>query len=159
MMPFKKKKIGEILVEKGIISLEQLELALKEQARTKEIFGKILVKRGFVKESDLLLAVSEQFGIPRDTLANKYVDWEFVKNFTSSLIVDLRCLPLSRDDESLTVAIADPLNMAAIKKAESEAGGRALKLILVTESDMDDIIKRYKQFRKADIAKMFEKGT
>ncbi len=150
-----RKKIGEFLLEKGLITQEKLDLALKEQARTKEIFGKVLVRKGFVREADLLLAMSEQFGIPRGELAQKYIDWQFVKNFTAELITDLRCFPVSFDDEGFTVAIADPLNVTAIKKAESQSGGRKIKLILVTESDMDDIIKRYKQFKKSDIAKMF----
>ena len=151
-----KRRIGEILVEKGLILQEELELALKEQGRTKEILGKILVRRGFVKEVELLHAMSIQFGIPRDTLSNKYMDWEFVKKFSSSLVMDLRCFPFEANGEDLSVAIADPLNILS-EKASRELAKWEIKLILITESDMDDIIKRYKKSRKADIAKMFDK--
>ncbi len=140
------KKIGEILVKKGLIDEGQLESALEEQKRTKEFFGEILLKRRQIKELDLIEALSEQFDIPIVTLANKYIDWGFVGRFSPTLILDYKCIPLNRDEWSVTVAIINPLDTWVLKKAEEETGGLKLKLVLVSKEDMEGAIKRYKRY-------------
>jgi len=66
------KFIGEILVEKNLVTEEQLQTALSEQQQTKEFLGTILVRRSFISEEDLLKGLSEQFDMPYRVLKNKY---------------------------------------------------------------------------------------
>jgi len=150
------KKLGEILVEKGLISLQQLEEALEQQARTKEFLGVILIKKGLIKEKELQAALSEQFDIPVVSLKDKYIDWNMVKVFHSSLILDYKCFPLERDDWSVTVAITNPLDIWVIKRAEEETTGLKLKLVLVSTADMNEAIARYQQYIRGDIQKRFK---
>ncbi len=150
------KKLGEILIEKGLISPGQLEEALKEQARTKEFLGALLLKKKFIKEKDLQAALSQQYDIPVVSLKDRYIDWNMVRKFRSSLILDYKCLPLEIDDWSVTLAITNPLDIWAIKWAEEETAGLRLKLVLVSSEDMNAAIARYQQYVRSDIQKRFK---
>ena len=150
------KKLGEILIDKGLISAEQLDLALKEQAKTNELLGAILLKKGFLSEKNLLEAFSEQFGIAVVSLKSKYIDWSMVRKFPPSLILDHGCIPLGRDEWSVTMAITDPLDVWAIKRAEEAVAGFNLKLVLVTRADMNEAQARFTQLVRADIKKRFK---
>jgi len=150
-----KKKLGEILIEKGLITPEQLKNALEEQARTKEFLGKILLDRNQIKEPDLLTALSEQFNIPIISLKYRYIDWEFAKSFGASLVLDYKCFPLEKDEWSVTFAITNPLDAWALKKIEEEARGLKIKLVLVSGRDILEAIQRYRQYLQRDVSGLF----
>jgi type IV pilus assembly protein PilB len=150
------KKLGELFMDKGLLTPEQLNAAIEEQKRTKEFLGTILVRKNQVKERDLLAMLAEQFDIQLVSLKNRYIDWKLVKDFSASLILNHRCFPLNRDRFSVTVAIANPLDAWALKRAEEEAKGLKLKLVLVSGSDMDGVILRYKQYMRSDLSRKFE---
>ena len=152
------KRLGEILVEKGLISQERLREALEEQQKTKEFLGRLLIKNYGVKERDLLEALGEQFNMSVVSLKARYIDWKLVRKFSSSLVFDYKCIPLCRDERSITVAITNPLDLMTIKIAEEEALKLALelKLVLTTEADVEDVIQRYKKYIKGDISNILE---
>lgn len=152
----KQKRLGEILIEKGLLTQPQLEAALERQKRTKEFLGAILLKENLIKERYLLEALSEQCGVPVISLKNRYIDWKFVKQFTPELILGYKCFPVGKDDWAVTVAVTNPLDVWPIKKAEEEARGLKLKLVLVSEEDMREAIERYREFMRGDISKAFE---
>jgi type IV pilus assembly protein PilB len=147
------KKLGEILIEHGLITPQNFEAALKEQSRTNEYLGKILIQNSLIKEKDLLMALSEQFDIPLVSLKNKYIDLKAAKSFSASLIRDYKCFPFMMDKGSVTVAITNPLDMWGLKKAEEETAGYKLNLVLVSEEDMQEAIQRYKNYISKDILK------
>ena len=155
-MDRKKILLGAILVKKGIINNEQLECALSEQARTKEFLGTILINEFQIKEEDLLKALSEQFNMPLVALKNKYIDWDFVKQFNPSFVLDSKCFPMLKDKDGITIAITNPLDAWRMKKAEEAAGGSKVKFALVSEEDMKDAIRRYKEHLKSNIDKLLK---
>lgn len=144
-MTREQKRLGEILLEKGFISQEELKDALDEQKRTKEFLGSVLLKNNYIKEKELLQALSEQFNIPFISIGDRYIDWNFVHRFSPSLILDYRCFPLESDGSSITVAITNPLDAWTLKKAEEATRGFELRLALVSESGMKEAIRRYKE--------------
>lgn len=148
------KLIGEILIEKGIINPEQLKSALEEQKTTKEFLGTILIKKSHIKEEDLLQALSVQFKVPFVRLKDKYIDWNLVKSFSSSLILDYKCFPVEKDDLSVTIAITNPLDMWAMQKCEEEARPLRLKLVLATQDDIKEATERYQQYLRGNLSKM-----
>ncbi|MCX5702224.1 MAG: hypothetical protein NTW64_04525 [Candidatus Omnitrophica bacterium] len=148
------KLLGEILIEKGIINSEQLKAALEEQRTSKEFLGTILIRKTQIKEEDLLQALSEQFNVPFVRLKNKYLDWKLMKQFSPSLILDYRCFPVEKDDLTVTIAITNPLDMWALQKCEEEARPMRLKLVLATQSDIQEAIERYQQYMRGNISKM-----
>jgi len=139
------KRLGELLIEKGRITPQQLESALMEQSRTKEFLGAILLKKKLITEKDLLETLSDQFGIPLVSLKNKYIDWQLLKGFSPSLIMDYRCLPVKKDAHAVTFAISNPLDVWVLKKAEEETRGLSMKLVLASQADIDEAIRRYRQ--------------
>lgn len=145
------KRLGEIFIGKGLVTAEQLDEALKEQRLTREFLGAILVKRYYVSENDLLKALADQFNIPIVSLKDMYIDWDLAKQFSSSLIVQNKCFPFKKDEWAVTVAITNPLDAWALKKAQEEAGGLPVKFVLVSSGDMEDAIKRYNQFMRGMI--------
>jgi len=151
------KKLGEILMAKGLITSVQLKEALDEQRKTNEFLGKIFLKKNQLKEKDLLEAISEQFNISYVSLKYKYIDWQLVKQFSLALILDYQCFPIAKDERSITFAITNPLDVWAIKKAEEEVRGLKLKLVLVSEGDMKETIQRYQQYLRSNISEIFNK--
>lgn len=155
-MDRKQRLLGEILIGKGLITKQQLEGALEEQRRTKDFLGAILLRRRLIEEKSLLEALSEQYDIPFISLKTVYIDWKFIRGFSAELIFDHKCLPIAKDERSLTVAITNPLDVWPLKKAEEEAKGLKLKFVLVSEEDMREAIQRYREYMQGDISKMFE---
>jgi len=139
------KKLGQILIDKKLISETDLESALLEQKESKEFLGSLLIRLGKISPKDLVNTLSEQFDLPVVSLRNKYIDWNFVRSFSSSLILDYRCFPVSKDNWSVTFAILNPLDAWAIKRAEEETAGLRVKLVLALPQEMGDLIVRYKQ--------------
>jgi len=131
---------------KGLITGGQLKASLDEQRKTDEFLGKILLRKNQIKEKDLLEALAEQFNIPYASLKYKYMDWQLAKRFSPALILDYKCFPIAKDERSVTIAITNPLDVWAIKRAEEEARGLKLKLVLVSEGDMQEVIQRYQQY-------------
>ncbi len=154
-MEKKPKRIGEILLQKGLITTQQLNIALSEQQMSKEFLGTILLKKKMIKELDLLGALSEQFNVPL-ILTLKDLDWNWVKQFSSALILDHKCLPIEKDDWSITFAITNPLDAWAVKKAEEEAKGLKVKLVLICLEEMEMALEKYKKIMKDDISSFFD---
>ena len=148
--------LGEILIQKKLITPEQLEEALKIQAETREFLGAILIEKRFIREDDLLRALSEQFQIPIVKFQDYYIDWEAAMRFSSSVVCEFRCLPVRADERSITVAITNPLDAIAISKVEEEARDYRVKLILVSNGDMDEALKTYNRHASQRIRKMLE---
>jgi len=144
-------------MRKEWISAEQLEEALHEQESTREFLGSILLKRNYLTEGRLTLALSEQFRLPWNSVKNFYIDWDFVMKFSASLLLEYRCFPLARDGNSVTMGITNPLNAWAMAKAEEEARNLRVRFVLVMESEMQDLLERYRRQMNIRIRHSLEK--
>jgi len=150
------KRIGEILIARGLINETQLQEALSQQRKNKKFLGEILIEDYLIEEEDLLAVLSEQFGIEVISLQNKYIDWNFVKNFSSSLILDHKCFPVAKDENTMTIAIVNPLDVWALKKSEEESRGLKVKWVLVSQVEMQELIQRYQQYIRGNISNLFK---
>lgn len=150
-------RIGEIMVKKGMITEAQLSDALLSQKITPAFLGTILMNKGVIASRQLAEAISEQFELPLVELKSQYADAELTRKFSSSIILDHKCFPLRSDENTVTVAIVNPLNAVAIAKVEEEASPRTVKWLLVTEEDMDEAIKNYRSSISANIQKLLRK--
>src|SRR3989338_6332470 len=137
--------LGELLIQKNLVTKEQLAEALADQKESGDFLGEILVKKLFILEKDLLRMLSEQFGMPFIQLKNQYIDWDTAMLFSSSLIVESKCLPIRRDESGVTMAITNPLDATAISQAENEAKNQKVHLVLVLMSEMQEAIGTYKK--------------
>ncbi|UCH34230.1 MAG: Flp pilus assembly complex ATPase component TadA [Armatimonadota bacterium] len=109
-----KKPIGQILLDRGLITQEQLDEALTIQTSTTEKLGRILVDRGYVKEKDVLGAYAEQIGVPFVELDRTQIDEQAAKSIPQSMIQRHSAIPIRREGNRLVVAMADPTNVFAL---------------------------------------------
>lgn len=134
------KRLGELLIEKGWLSAWQLQAALEAQRSNKEYLGRILVQKGWLSEERLLEALGEQFGIARVALAERAIDWKLASRFPAALLRGHHCLPIHEDRQSLTVAIANPLDVWAVSELE-RLSGHKIKLVLASEQEIQAVIR------------------
>lgn len=118
MSPEGHKKLGEQLLEEGLITRDQLDEALEEQERVDERLGNILIEKGLITEEELVEFISRQTGYMVVSLENYPIQSE-VLNFLSREQADrYKAVPIFRDDEVLTVAMQDPLDLVTIDDLE-----------------------------------------
>ena len=110
------RPLGQILISKGILSEDQLRIALLEQMKSNQAIGKLLVALGFVSEATLRDALSESLGKQSVDLSNAIIDPSALKLVPRDLAKRHHVLPLDYDAENLrlTVAIADINDIVAV---------------------------------------------
>lgn len=109
-----RKRLGEILVDAGVISHRQLEHALYEQRRWGGQVGKILIDEGFVTEGVLVRALGKQLNLPVVTLDGVSVKPETLAKVSVDLAEQHSVFPFKLEGKFLDVAMSDPLNMGII---------------------------------------------
>src|SRR2546422_8443860 len=109
-----RKRIGDILVETGVISAQQLTEALARQRRTRERLGRILVEQKLATEKQTARALAAQLDLPLVNLGTARIDPKAVKLIPEALARKRRVLPLTLEGEHLVIAMADPLDVYAV---------------------------------------------
>lgn len=118
----KEGSLGSILFKCQIISEDDIRRALDEQERTGGRFGEALVSLGIVAQEDIDWALSNQLNIPYVRLKPTMVDRDAVALVPAAMARQHNLIPLIRAGEELSIAIADPLNVAAVAAVEKETG-------------------------------------
>ena len=142
-------RIGELLIAKGVVSEDQVRIALTEQRRTRprEQLGHILVRLGFATESVIRDVVGGAMGCESVDLARVVVDSEALKLIPEDVARRHRVLGLSRSRNLLTVAMEDPLDVIALDQVRASSGAdMELRPLLVGEADLDEAIDRFYGF-------------
>lgn len=103
-------RIGDLMVERGLITVPQLQQALEESRRTGDILGRVLVKMGFVERGQVLTALAEQMGLPcYISLKSFAITPELIKMVPAKLVWHYKFMPLRLEGKTLTIAVSDPL--------------------------------------------------
>ena len=108
------ERIGEILVREGLITRDQLDLALQDQREAGTRIGYSLVALGFVKEVELTRTLARHYRMPAVDLTNFEVDPRIARLIPSEMAAKHLVLPLKRDGRTLTVAMADPTSTGVL---------------------------------------------
>jgi type IV pilus assembly protein PilB len=108
-------KLGDILVRDGLITADQLKRALSEQRSSGMRLGYTLVKLGFIEETEITKMLARQYRMPAVDLSRFEVDPKILKLISPDIAAKYTVLPLKREGRTLTIAIADPNNVAAIE--------------------------------------------
>jgi len=147
--PVKTRRIGETLVSKGIVSEDQVRIALTEQKRKKEHLGKILVRLGFATEAVIRDVLGGALGYDSVDLSKVVVDSEVVKLIPKDVARRYHVLALtfSADDNVLTVAMADPFNVIALDQVKALLDDDVqIKALLAGEAELDKAIDQFYGF-------------
>lgn len=107
-------KLGDMLLEAGLISQKQLDEALDVQKKEGGRLGYILTKLGFVSDEEVTGLLSRQYGIPAVNLEHFEISEDVLKRVPVEVSQRYAIIPLSRTGSTLTVAIADPTNIFAL---------------------------------------------
>lgn len=135
-------RIGELLVMNGIITEEQLDLALKEQTRHPKKLGGILTELGFITERQLVEALEFQLGVPVVNLNETIFELPIVQLIDESIARKYHLVPISCAGGKLKVAMIDPLNKEAIKAIQM-ATGMSVQPFIAMRIEMEETINRY----------------
>ena len=145
----RKRMLGEALLEKGLVNQDQLRIALTEQKKQNIPLGKILIQLGFVSEALIRDALGETTGQESISLANVIADADAVRLIPKEVARRYKMVPLSfdRDQNILTVAMADTFNVVAIDQLNAALGGEIqVKTLLAAEPEIEAAIDNFYGF-------------
>jgi len=113
-----KVRVGDLLVEKGFITQEQLMMALDEQKRSGRKFGRVVIDLGFMTEDKLLLELSSYFAMPFIDLSRFQFDSEVTRRLPESIARRYRAIILIEEPNQYFVGFMDPLDILAVDEVQ-----------------------------------------
>ncbi len=136
------KQLGQLLIEKGSLTQEQLNKALALQKEKGGLIGELLVELGFVTEEDIAQALTALYGFPFLPLANYEINIKVIKVIPAR-VARLYCLiPVDKFANNLTITMANPLNIQAIEDVEMLSGCN-VQAFVSTASEIEKAIEKY----------------
>ena len=150
-----RKRLGDLLVEEGIITEAQVEQALASQKSTGRKLGDALIELGFLSEQQMLSFLSQQLAIPLIDLSRANVDVEAVQLLPEVHARRLRALVIGRQGDTLRVAMSDPADLFAQESLLGQLGDYALEFVVAPERQLVDGFDRYYR-RTKEIASFAE---
>jgi len=112
------KRLGEVLLERGVITKKILDQALTYQKEHGGLLGQILIQLGSVTEEEIALALTAQYGFPYLPLDNYEIDGGLTVLIPEQVARQYCLIPIDRIGNALTLAMADPSNVQAIEDIE-----------------------------------------
>lgn len=137
-----KEKLTKILIDKNLIKEADLQKALSLQKEKGGSVSDLLVTLGLVSKNDLMVVMSEHLGIPPINLARVKVDQSVLKLIPKKTAKHYKIMPISKMGDTMTIAIADPLNIFALDDLKTLTGFK-ISPIITTEKDVDEAISQY----------------
>lgn len=152
-----KKRLGQILVDEGVITEKIMQKSLVFQKQTGEKLGEILVNQGFTTNEQILRAVKKQLGIPMLDLKNMNIKQEIIDILPVSTAKKYEVIPVDIVNGFLLVAMSDPLNYFAIEDIKASTGYNVKTAIALKEVIMGSIEKYYGKSKAEEAARNYKK--
>jgi type IV pilus assembly protein PilB len=134
-----RKKLGETLIQAGLITEDDLRTALAEHKRTGERLGAVLVRMNLATERQIAKALAYQLGFPYVNLAENPPEPGVVTLIPKDVVLKRSCVALKLEKNLLTVAMADPLLFSLVQDLEFQTGYR-IKQVVATRADILEAI-------------------
>jgi MSHA biogenesis protein MshE len=135
----KKTHIAEMLLEKELITQEQLDAAVEKQKNSDKKIGEILVDHGFIDESKLLELLSEQLDVPYINLKSYLIQPDIVKLLPEFYARHFRSIVLSKEEQDYFVGMADPQDLLAQEEIERILKQK-IRIALIREDDLLSVL-------------------
>ena len=138
----KKIRIGDLLVEAGAITAEQLQEALAKQKEDGGMLGNIIMELGFISRELLITVLTTQMGIDYCEIRTVQIDDSVLNLVPKELVTKYKAMPIGFSEENanvLQVAMADPMDLMAVDDI-SIASGLQVEPLLSFEDDLDNVI-------------------
>jgi type IV pilus assembly protein PilB len=147
----KNRRLGDLLLENGLISEEQLSYVLQLQKKTGKKLGEILIDEGIIQEKQIIEVLEFQLGIPHMDMEKYYIDPEIPKLISESLARRHMLIPVKKEHGRLVVAMQDPLNIFAVDDVQI-ATGMEISPVISTRNDILNAIDQYYGKQRAEQA-------
>lgn len=144
-----RKRLGERLLESGLVGQQQLAQALQAQQSTGEQLGRLLVRLGYVSDGDMLRLLCEDAGVPFTTLEGVEADPAYLGVVPDALAGAGAALPLGMKDGRLVIALADPLDVALVASIE-QAIGQRIMAVGAPQARIAEALRRLQTGREAN---------
>ena len=139
-------RLGELLVQEGLVSVTQLEKAVSTQRQEGGRLGEILVRLGMVKEDQMVAVLGKQLNVPYFSLGTGMlkptIDQGLEQLIPQDFALKNSVLPLSRTLKSLTVAMADPLDLILVDNLE-RLTNCDINPVIATRSDITKAVEGF----------------
>jgi len=153
------RRFGELVLESGRVTLDQLEAALHAKSDPRERLGQTLVRLGFLDEGQVIELLAKQFSLPlaaREQLSK--ADADVVKLIPEHLARQAGLLAMARDGDQLDVAMGDPLDVVSLDHLRALTGCSRIQVWLARANDVREAIDAfYQQIRSRErVGEIFE---
>jgi type IV pilus assembly protein PilB len=139
------KELGEVLVDEGLITNDQLAKASEEQQKVGRSLGRVLIDLGLVNEPDLVAVLARQIGLDFVDLTEYQIDPTAAALLSEQVARRYRALPIGFENDSLIVAMSDPANVFALDDIRTITG-MEVKPVVATAADIESAVRKYGSF-------------
>ncbi|MEW9107959.1 GspE/PulE family protein [Cytobacillus gottheilii] len=136
-----RKRLGDLLVDAGLITEEQLQLTLKEKSSGQKL-GDALLQRGYVTEQQLIEVLEFQLGIPHVSLYRYPFDTNLFSIVPKDMAKRNLIIPMKKDGDKLYVAMADPMDFYTIDDLRLSTGFQ-IETAIATKDDILRAVNKY----------------
>ncbi|KMP12082.1 hypothetical protein UR09_01965 [Candidatus Nitromaritima sp. SCGC AAA799-A02] len=153
-----KIKLGDVLIKAGAITQDQLAEALQSQKKLGLPLGKVLMKLNFVSEEKILTCLAAQLKLPYLDLNDVKISQDAIKKVKENIARKHKLIPISINNGSLTIALADPLNIFAVDEVTIQSNMDVV-VNIAAESDIERAIQEHYGVAASIQAAMSSLGT
>jgi type II secretory ATPase GspE/PulE/Tfp pilus assembly ATPase PilB-like protein len=154
----RRKLFGEILVEDGTLSREQLKAALAERKTTGQLLGKLLLEKGALSEDKVAQTLSQQLDIPYVVPHANMVDMNVFGRLPERFVQTNSIIPASERDGVVTVLVADPTNLKLMFDLE-DVFGASMEVCVCSKARIDKTIETLVRQKRLDGASAGDKAA
>lgn len=148
--PARAEQIGKRLADSGLVTADQLQIALVEQKRSGGLIGAILVRLGFLDEKKLASVLAERAGLSSIDLKHTLLDSSLMRKWPKSIAQRCRAIPIRLDNDRLEIAMADPYDVVAMDEIRRHFP-REVALVprVAAAADIEETLANYNDTRAA----------
>src|SRR5690625_966691 len=111
----RRKRLGDLLVDAGLITEEQLQDALREQSSTEKL-GDTLLREGYITEQQLIEVLEFQLGIPHVNITQYPIEQETIQLVPKDIAMRHQVMPIRTEENQLFIAMSDPMDYYVIEE-------------------------------------------
>ncbi|RUM64487.1 MAG: general secretion pathway protein GspE, partial [Sulfurimonas sp.] len=137
-------RLGDLLIEKGLITHEQLMrvLSLQKASNFTKKLGELLIQEGYVTYKEIARELSAQLNIEFIDIYGEELDFKLIARYPVHVLENAEAIPLREDDEYIYIATSNPLNYDALEALEHIVISKPIKLFLALDEDVRNIFQR-----------------
>lgn len=140
--PALKERLTNLLVLNKVLTQKQLDEALKVQKEKKERISNILVRLGYISRENMLEVLSVELGIPAIHLSRYKIEAEAIAVVPKKIAQIHTLIPVSRVGNTLTIAMADPMNMNALDDVR-RVTSMEVRMLVANENEIREAVDQY----------------